>query len=464
MKPPKLKLVSGIGKPETPKSDHAPTEFDRARAFAKFAEGRLWWLHDRGFWVIWLAGRWQADSSGVGILELFTAFSEKLAKDALVGSSGFEAKGKAIGSALNLQRKRAYDSVLALVKMQPGIAKRWVEFDQAAYLIQFQNGVVDLRTGLLRDALPSDLCLQVAGTSYDAKATCPNFLATLEKASSGDADWVSYLQVWSGYLLTGHSQEEKLHIWHGGGANFKSTVANVFKAVMGDYAAVAAPGMLLNRKPGTPTNDLAALASARVVFISETGENDRLDTGAAKRASSNEAVSCRFLNQEFFSYVPKFKVVISSNHRPVLNDSDDGIWRRLVLVPWLAKISEADKRADFFTAVLSRELAGIAYWMVLGSVRYWAEGLKEPEIIKKSTLGYKAGSDVFSQWLEDCITPCHNQVTTVKLWESFVKWYTLNLGESPKLTSRSLSRWLTDAGYVPFRMATCRGFVGLSLN
>lgn len=463
MKEAKLKLVAGIGKPETPKSDHAPTEFDRARAFAKFAEGRLLWLHDRGFWVIWLDGRWQVDSGGVGVLELFTAFSEELAKDALAGSIGFEAKGKAIGSALNLQRKRTYDSILALVKMQPGIAKRWVEFDQTAYLMQFQNGIVNLRTGLLRDTLPSDLCLQVAGTSYDAKATCPNFLATLEKASCGQTDWVKYLQTWSGYLLTGHSQEEKLHIWHGGGANFKSTVANAFKSVMGDYAAVAAPGMLLNRDASAQTNDLAGLATARAVFISETGEGDRLAVAAAKRASSNEAVCCRFLYQESFSYVPKFKVIISTNHRPALHESDEGTWRRLVLMPWVAKILGVDRLPGFFEKHLLPELPGIAAWMVAGAVRYWKEGLVESEQIKKSTLMYKADSDVFSQWIEDAAI-LKGQEKTSKLWDSFSKWHVENLGEKTKLTPRTLTRWLVDAGFPAYRTNSERGFVGISIN
>ena len=220
---------------------------------------------------------------------------------------------------------------------------------------------------------------------------------------------------------------------------------------MGDYASVAAPSLLLNRD-----------ASARAVFISEAGENDKLAVAAAKRASSNEAVSCRFLYQESFTFLPKFKVIISTNHTPMLHESDEGTWHRLVLMPWVAQIAEADRRPDFFSRCLTPELAGIAAWMVAGSVRYWAEGLKEPAVIKDSTLEYKSSSDVFSQWLDDLVTNRTGQAKTAKLWESFANWHLDSLGEKPRLTSRSLSRWLTDKGYIPFHARDGRGFIGLS--
>src|SRR5262249_23526841 len=137
--------------------------------------------------------------------------------------------------------------------------------DADPWLLNVQNGTVDLRTGELREHRRDDLITKVAPVDFDPDAECPTWVAFLNRAMAGDATLVDYLQRFVGYCLTGATTEHVLVFLYGGGANGKSTFLSTVHAMLGDYAMPAARGLLFGGKGERHPTELASLFGRRFV-------------------------------------------------------------------------------------------------------------------------------------------------------------------------------------------------------
>jgi putative DNA primase/helicase len=161
-------------------------------------------------------------------------------------------------------------AMVELAQSEPGLPVSPADLDQNLWLINIMNGTLDLRTGTLGAHDPTDLITKMAPVVWDPSAECPRFLAFLHRIFSGNAELLCYLQRQIGYALTGDTGEQKLFLWHGGGANGKSTLLQVVRAMLGDYAACVDFGTFLHQRSEGVRNDLAALQGARFVSAVET--------------------------------------------------------------------------------------------------------------------------------------------------------------------------------------------------
>ncbi len=136
-----------------------------------------------------------------------------------------------------------------------------------------------------------------------------------------------------------------LFICYGGGANGKSVFANVLSAILADYGQMAPPSLLTVRRDGDagPRSDVARLCGARMVQINELNQGDRLDEQVVKMLAGREMLSARFLHKEYFDFWPTAKPWLRTNHRPVITGEDDGIWRRIALIPFKRKFAEGER-------------------------------------------------------------------------------------------------------------------------
>jgi putative DNA primase/helicase len=273
-------------------------------------------------------------------------------------------------------------------------------------------------------------CMAVA---YDPDADCPGFDRFLAEVQP-DPDMRSFLQRWFGLNMTG-LPVQKLLFQHGSGANGKSVLADLMARMLGDYAASIRIESLTGtarRGGGDATPDLIPLIGARMARTSEPDQGTRLQEGLIKELTGGEPVLVRALHSDFVEIRPIFKLTMSGNHRPEIRGTDDGIWRRVMLVPWEVTIPEA-RRNPNLVEDLMQEAPGILNWMIRGLMAYLEFGLSPPDSVTSATEEYRQESDPLGQFLDWCCVMTGNPADTIfaeDLGHAFA-FYMIERGETP---------------------------------
>lgn len=262
----------------------------------------------------------------------------------------------------------------------------------------------------------ADLITKLAPAFHCPSARAPVFEAFLTRIMP-DPEVRGFLQRWFGYCLTALTVEQAFCIFYGGGKNGKSTLVDIISHVMGDYATTV-PVMSLvtdqNRKGSEATPDLIRLPAARFVRSAEPKEGLPLDESFIKDATGGEPINVRRLHHEFIEVYPLFKLVISCNNKPRIYGSDDGIWRRVMLVPFEVQIPEGE-RDKSLPVKLQRELPGILNWMIEGALDYLTRGsLSPPEKIMAATQEYRNESDIVGAFVRAALEVTRNPADTVE--------------------------------------------------
>lgn len=236
---------------------------------------------------------------------------------------------------------------------------------------------------------------------YEPLAECPLFDAYLKRIQP-NREMRRFLQRWLGLAMTALTGEQKLAFFYGGGANGKSVLVDLIARMMGDYASTAKIESLTGRNRrggGDATPDLIPLMGARFVRASEPEEGEKLQEGIIKELTGGEPMLIRALHSDFIEEKPKFKLTISGNHKPEIRGLDDGIWRRVLLVPFDVQIP-AEERDPDLGEKLWAERSGILNWLIDGLVDYLEGGLQEPAAVLEATQEYREESDPVGLFLE----------------------------------------------------------------
>ncbi len=347
------------------------------------------YVQERKTWIIWNGSHWEVDETD-RIIEFAKDTARRIYEEA-AGLSSTEAQGEV---AAHARRSQQLERLRAMVKLAQSIVTlvvRAQDLDKDHMLLGVLNGVIDLQTGELRNAEPEDLMTMQCPIYFDPDATCPTFIEFLETVTNNDPEFVAYLTRIVGYSLTGSTGEQCLFFLHGSGANGKTTFLNIVKDLLGpDYCKQTPPETLMVQKHGrSGSNDLARLKGVRVTISNEVEEGSRLSESLIKQMTGSDAISARFLYAEFFDFIPQFKIWIAGNHQPVIRGSDDGIWRRLHLLPFTVTIA-TEKRDKNLPAKLRTELPGILNWAIKGCLEWQKSGLQPPQNILTAVAEYKS--------------------------------------------------------------------------
>jgi putative DNA primase/helicase len=246
------------------------------------------------------------------------------------------------------------------------------------------------------------LITKLMPVGYDPDATCPRFDAFLERVQPNPA-LRGFLQRWLGLSMTG-LPIQKFAFFYGHGANGKSVLVDLVAKILGDYGATAKVESLTGRNRrggGDATPDLIPLVGARMVRASEPEEGERLQEGTIKELTGGEPILVRQLHADFIEVRPIFKLTISGNHKPDIRGTDDGIWRRVLLVPFDVQIPP-EERDEKLGEKLWEERAGIFNWLVEGLLQALEGGLAEPKEVLEATDEYRADSDPIGTFLREC--------------------------------------------------------------
>lgn len=323
-------------------------------------------------------------------------------------------------------------------------------FDADPTLLAVKNGVLDLRTGTLRRARQGDYLTRMAPVEYDPQAACPIFRRFLNRIFEDNAPLIGFVQRALGYSLTGDTRERCFFLLHGAGRNGKTTLLEVFRAVMGTYAMRARAATLLTKRHedgAAASGDVHRLQGARFVTASEIEEGRRFGEGLIKDITGNGTITARPLYGREHDFVPQFKFWIDTNHRPVIKGTDNAMWDRVRLIPFNVRITDAELNPTLVPYLVREELPGILAWAVEGCLGWQRErGLGAPVEVVAATQSYRDESDILSAFLTDkCIVGPQEQIPSTVLYNVYRGWANEN-GERP-LTQTALAARLKARGF-----------------
>lgn len=319
-----------------------------------------------------------------------------------------------------------------LTEAEPYLRRAPAELDVDPFLLNVSNGTLILGP-LAKDGTVTieirphnrlDLITHLSLVDYDPEATAPVFLKFLEQVLP-NPEIRLFVQVWFGYSLTGDVSEQVMALLHGTGANGKSTLLKIVAAAFGDYAITLPIQTFLadeRRSGGDATPDLARLPGARLVMASEPERGSRLSEAVVKTVTGGERVVARRLFEGQFEFDPSFKLTLSANEKPRITGQDEGIWRRVVLVPFEVFISRNERNRKLLDALL-KEVPGILNWLLDG-YRLWRErGLEVPEVLVAATDQYRSESDPVGEFLRVCTVPSeHAELRAKDLYDVYGLW------------------------------------------
>jgi putative DNA primase/helicase len=294
---------------------------------------------------------------------------------------------------------------------------------------------------------PADMITKLAPVDYDPAAARPVFDAFLFRVQPR-AEMRAFLQQWLGVSLTGVI-EQLLAFLYGKGSNGKSVLMDAVSYVAGDYGETVPIETFLDhgksRGAGQATPDLAILPGVRMLRTSEPEKGAKLAEALVKLVTGGEPIQARHLNRDFFKFYPQFKLTMSGNYRPTISGTDEGIWRRVRLVPFSVTIPK-EERDIHLGDKLRAEGAGILNWLLDG-LRIWLDnGLQEPEDVVQATAEYRAASDPLGRFLGACVADSlGDRVQSSVLHQVYEAWCKAS-GENA-WKNRGLSLAMQERGY-----------------
>lgn len=322
-----------------------------------------------------------------------------------------------------------------LAAAQPFLLEPLAGFDAHPFLLAAPNGTIELKSNVeLRAPSREDLLSRRLAVKYREGATCPLFEKFIARIVPNDA-MRAYLQRILGSCLSGSVRDQAFFIFYGGGQNGKSTLLNVLRAIMGDYAKVTPITTFLAKREGASGSehsvDIARLPAVRLVTAAEPPEGAKLDEGRIKDFTGGETISARDLNKGIIEFRPCFKTIIACNALPQIRGADHGIWRRIRLFPFMVQIPEAEIDRELEHKLLA-EAEGILQWLLTGFEEWSASGLAPPPEAREALEVYRATQDYVGEFVEtrcvltgDRIDPASTrpyEVSATDLYNGFLKW------------------------------------------
>jgi putative DNA primase/helicase len=289
-------------------------------------------------WIVWNDAHWEADSGALihtKGLEIVRNIYAEIYKTADYRER-MEIEKYAIKSESTRQRENFVRAARYILELNAAVD----DLDRDPWLLNVENGTIDLRTGELLPHRQEDMITKIAKVHFDRNAECPKWKQFIREIMGYKGDLIAFLQTAAGWAVSGDIGEQSMFILYGTGANGKSTFLNVLMHILGDYAITTYAETFMKRSNETLTNDIARLRGTRFVTTTETEQGKRLSEHLIKQATGNDQLTARFLYGEHFNFLPTFKIFMASNHKPVIKGTDHGVWRRIKLIPFTTLITE----------------------------------------------------------------------------------------------------------------------------
>lgn len=404
---------------------------------------------EQGKWMFWEGKRWVVDHSKQRHLQLVRAQLSELAEtwnDPRI--------------ARKLKSKRKIDEITALMKSNPGATVMAEDLDRDPMLLGVPSGVVDLRTGELREAKRSEYITKSTAVDPAPKGARPEpWIRFLHRIMDGDVDMVRYLQRIAGYALTGSTEEHAMFFALGSGRNGKSTFLNTLIHVQGPYAGQAQSDLFLQKLGSDHPTGLAALNGKRLVRSSELPVGRTWNDTLLKQITGGDPVTAHFMRQDDFTYVPQFTLVIDANNAPSFHGIDEAIRRRFKVIPFSVTIPESE--VDNSLPEKLKEVASeILRWCIDGAVDWLTNGLCEPAKVVNATAEYFEIEDLLGEFISDTYTKdASSCVPAGEFRNAFCEH--LELNGQIHWKANTLGKEMKKRGFAPKKLGGQRYYSGL---
>lgn len=399
-------------------------------------------------WLNWDGKKWAFDEKGI-VWERIRL----LARESCVGKKN-EAR---------TANSRFISGVEHLLRTDQSMVMLPNAFDADPWILNTQSGIVDLKTGELLEHDPRYLCTKITRAEFKDNEGLELWLDFLADVTQGDTDLASYLQRLAGYCATGSITEDILVFIFGPGGNGKGTFAEAIAHVLGSYAKMFSPDVLVETQGNRHPTELAQFLGARFALTSEPPSNATWNDSRVKSLTGDSTINARFMGGNFFDFERTHKTMILGNHMPRLNEVSASIRRRVQVVPFRAVFENSV--GDGMRERLKREAGGAILSWIIGGAKAWAkEGTKPPRAVAELTSEYISDQDLIGQWLQE---RTERAVETKfersgDLHKNYSNWCE-GQGYRPK-SNLKLSEYLSSAGYLKKVTAIGRVFAGIQIK
>jgi putative DNA primase/helicase len=425
--------------------DRPPAFTDEALAlhFSEQHKDRLRYVAAWGRWLIWDGAVWRFDDT----MQAFD-FARTICRQAAA-----ECNEPRVAAAVASAKTVA--AVERLAKADRRHAATVDQWDNDPWLLNTPAGVIDVCTGKVRKHNAADHMTKI--TAVAPGGDCPLWLRFLARITACDQELQAFLQRVAGYALTGSTREHALFFGYGTGANGKGTFLNALTGILGGYAVAATTETFTASQSDRHPTDLAMLRGARLVTAQETEEGRRWAESRIKALTGGDPITARFMRQDFFTYVPQFKLFIAGNHKPGLRNVDEAIRRRFNLIPFEVRIPSEERDHDL-PEKLRAEWPGILRWMICGCSAWQTEELSPPAAVTNATDDYLQAEDSLSLWIgERCKKIGYGNTEVSRLFADWRQWAQA-AGEdagsqkrfSQAMEARGFAKVRTSAGRMAF--------------
>ncbi|PNH01270.1 putative helicase [Tetrabaena socialis] len=289
------------------------------------------------------------------------------------------------------------------------------KLDSNCGLIGFLNGVYDLENSEFREGRPDDYISYTTGINYVPFSEDLPQLANIKRFWSQvlpKDDIREYVLTLLSSFLSGHTREERFHIWMGSGCNGKSLSVELFDKALGDYTCKFPVTLLTQKRAASnaATSEIARAKGRRFACLQEPSEDERLNIGLLKELTGGDKVQARALYKEPVEFKPQWHIALLCNHLPHVPSDDGGTWRRIRVVEFTSKFVEFPKNANEFPIDL--ELSEMldewkepfmSLLIEYYKTRYAKKKIKEPDAVLACTREYQKNNDHFADFVDTCI-------------------------------------------------------------
>lgn len=448
------------------------TDAGNANRLVEIFKDRIRYCEGLG-WLVWNGKVWMPENdNSASVLQMVKEAQEYLYEDLrelLKAERSIKAAARHITYSLS---HTGLQNAMKLMQATYTIRLTAEDLDSHKHLLAVRNGVVDLKTGMLYKHRPELHMTQLVDIEYDPSAVAPRWEQFLEEVMPGMPDMPQFLQRLVGYGITGEVSEHAMAIHYGRGSNGKSIFLDTLRSLFGSISSVADWSTFERKRDGAGSArpDLVRLRGSRLVTVNEADARASIDEAQIKRMASGDLITARALHQNEIEFYPNFLLQMATNAKPDIRGADEGIWRRVKLIPW-TRFFEPHERDHGLARTLLGEAQGILAWAVRGAVEWYASGLQEPERVRNATQDYREAADILGGFIDAVehggwLVPEENKkvpsawtFTLYKVWAG-----TQGYSDRDMLSQKAFKTALEERGFNTKRTANGTVFLGLAAN
>lgn len=365
-----------------------------------------------------------------------------------------------------IKRRDSKYITAALKEAHPMVEIDQRQLDADEFLLNTPSATYDLRIGLpsAHEHTPADFITKQT-TVDPSDEGMDIWQDALETFFCGDNELIDYVQEIAGLSAIGKVCVEGLIIAYGEGRNGKSTFWNTLSRVLGTYsgnmsADTLTVGCKRNVKP-----ELAEAKGKRIIIAAELEEGMRLNTSNVKQLCSTDEIYAEKKYKDPFSFVPSHTLVLYTNHLPKVGAIDAGTWRRLIVIPFNAKIEGSSDIKNYADYLFNKAGGAILKWIMTGAKHVIEKDyhIVKPAVVEAAIQKYKDNNDWLSQFLDECCeTDSSYSAKSGDVYNAY-RSYCMQVGDYIRSTTDFYTA-LECAGFERKRSKSARLLFGLQLK